>query len=73
MEPDHSGSIADFMNKYPNATIVSSLQAFKMMKNFFNTDYESRRLVVGEGTKLNLGKHELTFVTAPMVLVSLEL
>ena len=67
MEPDHSGSIADFMNKYPNATIVSSLQAFKMMKNFFNTDYESRRLVVGEGTKLNLGKHELTFVTAPMV------
>ena len=67
MEPDHSGSIADFMNKYPNATIVSSLQAFRMMKNFFNTDYESRRLVVGEGTKLNLGKHELTFVTAPMV------
>ena len=67
MEPDHSGSIADFMNKYPNATIVSSVQAFRMMKNFFNTDYESRRLVVGEGTKLNLGKHELTFVTAPMV------
>lgn len=67
MEPDHSGSIADFMNKYPNATIASSLQAFRMMKNFFNTDYESRRLVVGEGTKLNLGKHELTFVTAPMV------
>ena len=67
MEPDHSGSIADFMNKYPNSTIVSSVQAFRMMKNFFNTDYESRRLVVGEGTKLNLGKHELTFVTAPMV------
>ena len=67
MEPDHSGSIADFMNKYPNSTIVSSLQAFRMMKNFFNTDYESRRLVVGDGTKLNLGKHELTFVTAPMV------
>lgn len=67
MEPDHSGSIANFMNKYPNAVIVSSLQAFRMMKNFFNTDYELRRLVVGEGAKLNLGKHELTFVTAPMV------
>lgn len=67
MEPDHSGSIAKFMQIYPSTTIVSSAKAFAMMKNFFGTDYEDRRIVVGEGSTLELGKHNLTFVTAPMV------
>ncbi|MBQ2714993.1 MAG: FprA family A-type flavoprotein, partial [Clostridia bacterium] len=67
MEPDHSSSIAEFMKEFPNAIIVSSKGAFTMMKNYFHTDYEDRRVVVGEGSKLNIGKRELTFVTAPMV------
>ena len=67
MEPDHSANIANFLNAYPNAVVVSSVKAFVMMKNFFGTDYADRRIVVGEGDTLNLGKHVLTFVTAPMV------
>ncbi|MBQ7624604.1 MAG: flavin reductase [Clostridia bacterium] len=67
MEPDHSANIFTFMKTYPNATVVSSAKAFTMMKNFFGTEFEDRRVVVGEGDTLCLGKHTLTFVTAPMV------
>ena len=67
MEPDHSANIDVFMKTYPTTTIVSSEKAFKMMKNFFGKEYEDRRIVVGEGSTLPLGKHVLTFVTAPMV------
>lgn len=67
MEPDHSANIVSFMNAYPEASIVSSSKAFAMMKNFFGTEFEDRRIVVGEGDTLSLGKHTLTFVTAPMV------
>ncbi len=67
MEPDHSANIANFMNKYTEATIVSSAKAFVMMGQFFGTDFSDRKLVVGEGDTLTLGAHTLTFVTAPMV------
>ena len=67
MEPDHSAGIAEFLKVYPKAVVVSSAKAFAMMKNYFGTDYADRRIVVAEGDKLNLGKHELTFVAAPMV------
>ena len=67
MEPDHAANIANFMKVYPEATIVSSAKAFTMMEHFFGTGYEDRRIVVGEGTNLCLGRHTLTFVTAPMV------
>ena len=67
MEPDHSANIANFLAAYPEATVVSSAKAFVMMKNFFGRDYADRRIVVGEGDTLSLGKHTLTFVTAPMV------
>ena len=67
MEPDHSANIANFLKVYPNATVVSSSKAFVMMKQFFGDDYADRRIVVGEGDTLSLGKHTLTFVTAPMV------
>ena len=67
MEPDHSANIANFVKLYPDAKIVASAKAFVMMKNFFGDDFSDRRIVVGEGDKLSLGKHELTFVTAPMV------
>ncbi len=67
MEPDHSASIAVFMEKYPAATVVASARAFTMIGQFFGTEYADRRLVVGEGDTLELGEHTLTFVTAPMV------
>lgn len=67
MEPDHSANILNFAKSYPEATIVSSSKAFIMMKNYFGTDFEERRIVVSEGDTLSLGKHQLTFVTAPMV------
>lgn len=67
MEPDHSANVLSFAEKYPEATIVSSAKAFTMMKNFFGTDFSDRRIVVGENDTLSLGKHNLTFVTAPMV------
>ncbi len=67
MEPDHSANIANFLTAYPGATVVSSAKAFVMMKQFFGDDYASRRIVVGEGDTLCLGKHTLAFVTAPMV------
>ena len=67
MEPDHAAGIDTFLRTYPNAQVVSSAKAFAMMKNFFGTDYEDRRIVVGEGSQLALGRHTLTFVTAPMV------
>ena len=67
MEPDHSANIVNFMKAYPDAKVVSSAKAFGMMKNFFGTDFADNRLVVGEGDTLSLGRHVLTFVTAPMV------
>ena len=67
MEPDHSGSIKAFCEKYPNTIVVSNSKAFNMVKNFFGTDLSDRQLAVGENDTLNLGKHTLTFITAPMV------
>ena len=67
MEPDHSANINAFAEKYPEAKIVASAKAFTMMKNFYGTDYASRRIVAGEGDKLELGRHTLQFITAPMV------
>jgi len=67
MEPDHSANIANFMNAYPEAIIVSSAKAFAMIKNYFGTEFDQRRIVVGEGDTLSLGRHTLTFYTAPMV------
>ncbi|MBE6535369.1 MAG: MBL fold metallo-hydrolase [Ruminococcaceae bacterium] len=67
MEPDHSANIFNFLKVYPKATVVSTAKAFAMMKNFFGTDFEDRRIVVTEGDTLSLGAHTLSFVLAPMV------
>ena len=67
MEPDHSANVANFLEHYPEAVVVSSAKAFTMIKQFFGYDYADRRIVVGEGDSLSLGKHVLNFVTAPMV------
>ena len=67
MEPDHSANVHRFATLYPDATIVGTAKAFKMMEQFFGTDYADRRLMVGEGDTLSLGRHTLTFIPAPMV------
>lgn len=67
MEPDHSSNILAFSEKYKDAKIVSSLRAFQMMKNYFGTDFQGRQVVVKEGDVLPLGKHNLSFIAAPMV------
>ncbi len=67
MEPDHSANIDKFMDKYPGAKIVSTSKSFAMINQFFGTDYKDRQIVVSDGDILNLGTHELSFVTAPMV------
>jgi len=67
MEPDHSAGIHIFMDKYPDAMIVATAQAFRMMKQFFGEEFEDRRIIAVEKSTLSLGRHTLTFVTAPMV------
>lgn len=67
MEPDHSANILNFITEYPEAKIVSSDKAFVMMKNFFGVDFAENQIIVNEGDTLSLGKHNLVFVTAPMV------
>ncbi|MBO5230707.1 MAG: FprA family A-type flavoprotein [Clostridia bacterium] len=67
MEPDHSANISLFMETFGETKIVSSSKAFTMMKQFYGSDYADRQVVVGGGSTLSLGKHELNFVTAPMV------
>ena len=67
MEPDHSANVVSFVRTYPRAKIVSSQKAFNMMKQFFGTGFEDKQVVIGDGDTLSLGKHTLTFVTAPMV------
>ena len=67
MEPDHSANIKFFMDKYPNAWIVSSVGAFNMMKNLFKTDFSPNKLVVKENDVLDLGNHKLIFISAPLV------
>ena len=66
MEPDHSASIADFCKKYPNAVIAATAKAFTMMDAFFGS-LPNPRLTVKDGSVLTLGRHELSFITAPMV------
>ncbi len=67
MEPDHSANILSFTKEYPDAVIVSSDRAFKMMLNYFETDFSDKRIVVKEGDTLSLGQHTLSFIAAPMV------
>ncbi len=67
MEPDHSANIHTFMERYQDAVVVATDKAFSMIKKFFGTDFADRRIVVKDGDTLTLGKHTLTFYTAPMV------
>lgn len=67
MEPDHSSNIVKFVETYPDAKIAATKKAFEMMGQFFGTDYADKQVIVGEKDTLSLGRHTLTFFTAPMV------
>ncbi len=67
MEPDHSANIVRFLAEYPETTVVASQNAFKMMKNFFGSEFNCNEFAVGEGSTLSLGSHTLAFLTAPLV------
>ena len=67
MEPDHSANILNFTKVYPDAKIVTSAKALTMMTQFFGVDFSDKAITVTEGDSLALGRHTLTFITAPMV------
>ena len=67
MEPDHSANIAKALAAWTETTVVASAQAFRFMEQFFGAGIAPKRLVVKEGDVLDLGRHQLTFVAAPMV------
>ena len=67
MEPDHSGSLAYALEKYPEAVVVGNAKTFVYFNQFFDIDISNRKLEVKEGDTLSLGNHLLTFVMAPMV------
>ena len=67
MEPDHAANVANFLKVYPDTTVVANAKTFNMIRNFFGLDLEGQKLEVKNGGTLSLGKHNLTFVFAPMV------
>lgn len=67
MEPDHSAGITALMERYPEITVVATAKAFAMMKQFYGNEFENRRILAAEGGTLQLGRHALTFLMAPMV------
>lgn len=67
LEPDHSANIKTFTQKYPSAVLVGNAKTFQMLPQFFDIDAAVEKLTVKEGDTLSLGRHELTFIMAPMV------
>ena len=69
MEPDHSANIQKFLEVYPNIKVVGNAKTFTMIGNFFRDLKlaDENKLEVKNKDTLTLGKHELTFVFAPMV------
>ena len=67
MEPDHSASIEEFLKVYPETVIVTSKKAYAMIGQFFKCQEITNSLIIKEGDTLSLGKHNLTFIEAPMV------
>lgn len=67
MEMDHSANILAFTKEFPEAKIVASKMAFVIMKSYFETDFPEKQVVVADGSRIELGKHVLNFITAPNV------
>ena len=68
LEPDHAGSIKIFLDKYPNTILVGNAKTFEMLPQFFDINPDIKKMTVKEGDTLNIGKHTLQFIMAPMVL-----
>ena len=66
MEPDHSANIQNFLKEYPNVQVVGNTKTFTMIKEYFGFDVNNS-YKVEEGSILNLGRHSLRFVMAPLV------
>lgn len=67
MEPDHSATLAELLRRCPETTVVCNKMIADMIKQFFNLDITPRALIVKEGDTLSTGRHNLTFIAAPMV------
>ena len=67
MEPDHSANALRFAREYPDVKLVGNTKTFVMLEEYFGTDFADRRVVVGDGDAISLGRHELRFMFAPMV------
>lgn len=67
MEPDHSATLLETLHRYPAATVVCSSKSAAMIEQFTGLDVSDRAYIVGEGSVLNTGRHELSFYMAPMV------
>ena len=67
MEPDHAYNIGILAEKYPDMKIVGNQITFNILSNFFNIDLSKRKVIVSEGDILDIGKHKLQFIMAPMV------
>ena len=68
MEPDHSAYIVEFIKKYPKTILVSSQKSFNMMKNYYHNEYESNRIIVKDGSTINLGKRIFTFINLEVII-----
>ena len=67
MEPDHSANIMEFLKVYPDTTLVGNVKTFGMVDLYFPGNSYTNRLVVKDGAELELGRHTLKFVLAPMI------
>ena len=67
MEPDHAATLGTVLSRYPEATVIGNAKTLPMIKQFFPMEVEGRFQAVKEGDTLSLGRHELTFVMAPLV------
>ena len=67
MEPDHSANVVHLLEKYPATTLIATSKAFDMMQNYFGLDFQAKKMIVKDGEELSLGKHNLKFISAPMV------
>ena len=67
MEPDHAYNIGILAEKYPDMKIVGNQITFNILSNFFDIDLSKRKVIVSEGDILDIGKHKLQFIMAPMV------
>ena len=67
MEPDHSATIRDVITRYPGVKIVCNARILELIRQFYDFDAEPHALIVKENDTLEVGRHKLRFIMAPMV------